>query len=87
MKTWKNEIVNAIVEKTTTDKIVSLKETANALGVAHINRHDTDDIINAVLKRVPEYKAVEMHDTATDTASRFCTLCFIDKELTFDNEI
>ena len=85
MKTWKTEIINAIIKKTEDYKIVSLKETAAEFGITHISRQDTDDILRAVLKSVPGYKAVEIHDSKNDKMSRFCSLCFVENDFEIED--
>ena len=83
MKEWKKTLVDNVVSATKTDRIVSLKEKANEAGITHISAQDTRDIVNAVLKVVPDYKAVQMVSTPND--SLFCSVCFVDKTTEFDD--
>ena len=85
MKEFKQQIINAIVEKARGCKIVSLFETAQELGYNHISSQDCRDILNAVEKALPDYTPVKMLDRKQSTASLFTTLCFVDKELEFDD--
>ena len=86
MKEFKSAIVDAVVEETAGCRIVSLYKVATRLGVDHIKTQDCRDIMNAVLKRVPDYRAVKMLEPGQSeaTASLWTTLTFIDKELEFD---
>ena len=85
MKEFKIEIIEAIVAKAETDKIVSLYEVGTTLGHKHIAAQDCRDIIGAVLKRLPDYKAVKMvkPGQSNATASLWTTLTFVDKTLEF----
>lgn len=89
MKEFKQQIISAIVEKARGCKIVSLYETAQELGYKHISSQDCRDILGAVKKSIPDYTPVKMLDHQQyrnkATASLFTTLCFVDKELEFDD--
>lgn len=89
MKEFKQQIINAIVEKANDCKIVSLYDTAQELGYNHISSQDCRDILCAVKKALPDYTPVQMVDHKQlrnqSTASLFTTLCFVDKELEFDD--
>ena len=89
MKEFKQQVINAIIEKAKGCKIVSLFETAQELGYDHISSQDCRDILNAVEKALPDYTPVKMLDRKQyrnqSTASLFTTLCFVDKELEFDD--
>lgn len=84
MKTFKTELVNAIVKEAEGKKIVSLQETAKVAGVSHIKRQDVQDIASAVLKALPEYKAVQMVGSEGSGESLFCSLCFMEKDVEFE---
>ena len=89
MKQFKQQIINAIVGKAKGIKIVSLYETAQELGYSHISSQDCRDILCAVKKALPDYTPVQMVDRKQlihpSTASLFTTLCFVDRELEFDD--
>ena len=89
MKELKQQIINAIVEKANDCKIVSLYDTARELGYNHISSQDCRDILCAVKKALPDYTPVQIGDHKQliypSTASLFTTLCFVDKELEFDD--
>lgn len=89
MKEFKQKIIDAIVEEAQDVKIVSLYKTAQELGYNHISEQDCRDILGAVKKALPDYTPVKMLDHQQyrnkATASLFTTLCFVDKELEFDD--
>ena len=84
MKAWKTEIIEAVKAETEHARIVSLKEIADAQGIRHITRQDTRDIMIAVQKAVPGYKAVRLEKTPHD--SLFQSLCFVESGVEFDDE-
>lgn len=86
MKTIKENVIDTVIWAAKTNRIVSLKKAAAVVGVDKLNRHDTDDVMVAVLKALPDYRAVEMYDKAEDLGkrSRFGVLHFIDKTVEFD---
>ena len=86
MKEFKSQIIEAIIAKAEGERIVSLYEVGTALGHKHIKAQDVRDIMNAVLKQIPEYKAVKMVKPGQSeaTASLWTTLHFVDKELEFE---
>lgn len=89
MKEFKLDIINKIVEMAVSDRIISLYEVGTSLGHKHIKSQDCRDIMGAVLKQLPGYKAVKMVSPgqSDQTASLWTTLTFIDKELEFDNRL
>ena len=56
MKEWKDELANAIIKRSESDKIITVKDIAAEMGIRHITRQDTQDILNAVQKRLPGYR-------------------------------
>ena len=89
MKEFKQIIVDAIVKRGESDRIISLYEVAKELGHKHISAQDCRDIMRAVLAALPEYKAVQMLTEKQmrnpATAGRFTTLTFIEKGTEFDD--
>lgn len=83
MKNFKQNIVDRMVEKTVSDRIVSLKETAAELGYNHIARSDVEDILN-VLKKVDGYRPVQIMNGKND--SLFCSLCLVENGTEFESE-
>lgn len=86
MKEFKTNIINTIIAKAESDRIISLHEVGTSLGHKHIVSQDCRDIMNAVLKQLPNYKAVKMvrPGQSDATASLWTSLHFIDKELEFE---
>ena len=89
MKEFKQIIVDAIVKRGESDRIISLYEVAKELGHKHITAQDCRDIMRTVLAALPEYKAVQMLTEKQmrnpATAGLFTTLAFVEKGLEFDN--
>ena len=89
MKEFKQIIVDAIVKRGESDRIIPLYEVAKELGHKHISAQDCRDIMRAVLAALPEYKAVQMLTEKQmrnpATAGLFTTLTFIEKGLEFDD--
>lgn len=89
MKEFKQIVVDEIVKRGESDRIISLHEVAKALGHKHISAQDCRDIMRAVLAALPEYKAVQMLTKKQmcnpSTAGLFTTLTFIEKGLEFDD--
>ena len=83
MKAWKTEIIESIKAETEHARIVSLKEISDSKGINHIQRQDVRDIMIAVLKLVPEYRAVRLEKTPHD--SLFQSLCFVENGVEFDD--
>lgn len=83
MKQYKLNIINQMGELTEGEKIISLRKTALSLGIKHLKTQECLEIMNAFIKLHPDYKAVRMMDNPLDSV--FCSLCFIDKTLEFDN--
>ena len=86
MKEFKSTIINTIVSMAESDRIISLHEVGTSLGHKHISTQDCTDIMNAVLKQLPGYKAVKMvaPGQSDATASLWTTLHFVDKDLEFE---
>ncbi len=87
MKEFKKEIVDEIVRQAAGSRIVSLHDVGVEKGLNHISVQDCHDIINAVLKALPDYKVVKMVAAGQSdaTASLWTTATFVDKELEFDD--
>lgn len=79
MKQYKQEIVDAILARSHSDRIIPLRSCTAA---SHIPTSDCFDIMRAVLKALPDYKAVRMVDFPHSNASLFQTLTFVDRSLT-----
>nr|UVX90165.1 MAG: hypothetical protein [Bacteriophage sp.] len=87
MKEFKKEIVAEIVRQAEGSRIVSLHDVGIALGHKHIAAQDCRDIISAVLKALPDYKAVKMvaAGQSNATASLWTTAAFVDRGLEFED--
>lgn len=89
MKEYKQIVIDSIINKAKDERIISLRKTANELGYKHISAQDCRDIMHAVLKALPEYKAVQMltekQARSSATAGLFSTLNFVEKTVEFDN--
>ena len=83
MKAWKEDIVDRLAQEAAGCRIVSLRETANAMGINHISAGDCRDILAAAEKRLVGYRPVRMMNTPHD--SLFCSLTFIEDDVTFDD--
>ena len=89
MKEFKQIIIDEVVKRGESDRIISLNEVAKELGHKHISAQDCWDIMSAVLAALPEYKAVQMLTEKQmrnpSTAGLFTTLTFIEQGLEFDD--
>lgn len=89
MREFKQIVVDAIVKRSESDRIISLYEVAKELGHKHIATQDCRDIMRAVLAALPEYKAVQMLTEKQirnpATAGLFTTLTFVEKGIVFDD--
>lgn len=89
MKEYKQNIIDTIVEKAKSERIISLYAVAQELGHKHIAAQDCRDIMRAVLKALPEFKAVKMCTLAQmrnpATAGLFTTLTFVENGIEFDD--
>lgn len=85
MKEWKEAIVDAIIGKSETDKIISLRDIALESGVKHINRQDSVDIMHAVQRKLTNYKPVMIQYGDRRDSSLFVTLNFVERDVEFDN--
>ena len=83
MKQYKLDIINQMGELTEEYKVISLRKTALSLGIKHLKTQECIEIMNAFIKLHPDYKAVRIMNNPLDSV--FCSLCFIDKTLEFDN--
>ena len=66
------------------DRIISLKEIAEKIGIKRIKREQVMGIINTFTYRHPDYKAVKMISRKNEITSLFNSITFVDKELEFD---
>lgn len=83
MKQYKIEILKRLEKASEGDRIISLKEQANACGIKHLKAQECLEIANKFKKNHDDYKMVRMMETPYD--SIFCSLSFIDKELQFED--
>lgn len=83
MKQWKEELADALVGMATFAKIVPLKDIAAQHDINHINRSDVMDIVNALKKRLPDYRPMQLMNTPND--SLFQSLCFVQNDVAFDD--
>lgn len=83
MKEFKLQIINTIVERTASDRLISLHEVGTSLGHKHISTQDCRDIMIAVLKKCPTYRAIKMLTSckADSTTSLWTSLHFAEKGL------
>ena len=90
MKTSKLDIINDITARADSDRIISLREVAADHGLNHIAAQDCRDIMAAVIKARPDYRAVKMCTDAQlrnpSTAGLFSTLCSVDRTTEFCGE-
>lgn len=84
MKQYKIDILQKLNERAKGERIISLRETANQLGIKHLKTQECLEISNLFLKKQPEYKAVKFIDNPLD--SLFCSLTFVDKNIEFSEE-
>lgn len=83
MKQYKIDVLEKIKAASEGDRIISLREQANACGIKHLKTQECLEIANKFIKNHPDYKMVRMMETPFD--SIFCSLTFIDKELQFED--
>lgn len=81
MKDWKEELVSAIIKRSESDKIITVKDIAAEMGIRHITRQDTQDILAALQKRIPGYRPVQFVDNPK--ASLFQSLAFVQNDVEF----
>ena len=81
MKIWKEQMVDSIIKRSESDKIVTVKDIAAEMGIRHITRQDTQDILTAVQKRLPGYRPVQFVDNPN--ASLFQSLAFVQNDVEF----
>ncbi len=90
MKEWKTDIVNRITAAAEDQKIISLHRVAVDAGYKHIGSQDCRDIMNDVLKKLPDYKPVQLiterQAANPATAALFTTLNFIQNDIEFDDD-
>nr|DAG80609.1 MAG TPA: hypothetical protein [Caudoviricetes sp.] len=89
MKEFKQAIIDEIIHQAESCRIVSLHDVGTALGHKHISAQDCRDIIGAVSKALPDYRAVKMvaPGTPDSCASLWCTATFVHNDVEFiDNE-
>lgn len=66
------------------DRIISLKEIAEKIGIKKIKREQVMGIIQTFTYRHPDYKAVKILSHKNKITSLFNSITFIDRELEFD---
>ena len=74
-------ILKAELEAAIGDRIISLKEIAEKIGIKRIKREQVMGIIQTFTDRHPDYKAVKMLSHENEITSLFNSITFIDKEL------
>ena len=84
MKQYKFDIIQKLNERAQGERIISLRDTANQLGIKHLKTQECLEISNLFLKQQPEFKAVKFIDNPLD--SLFCSLNFVDKTIEFCEE-
>ena len=85
MKDWKTNLVDAIANENKSCKIVSLREIALANGIKHIKRADALEIMRKAQALCPGTKLMQIMNTRND--SIFCSICLVDNDIHFDDEI
>ena len=68
------------------DRIISLKEIAEKIGIKRIKREQVMGIIQTFTYRHPDYKAVKMLSHDKEITSLFNSITFIDKGLEIEQE-
>lgn len=88
MKEYKQHIIDRIVAQAEGDRMISLYEVGRSLGHKHIKTHDCEDIMRAVLKRLPNYRPVKLvaPGQSDQTASLWTTLNFVWNGFVFAEE-
>lgn len=81
MKEWKEQMASAIIKRSESDKIITVKDIAAEMGIRHITRQDTQDILAAVQKRLTGYRPVQFVDNPK--ASLFQSLAFVQDDVEF----
>lgn len=81
MKEWKEQLANAIVKQSESDKIVMVKDVAAERGIRHVTRQDMQDVITAVQRKLPGYRPVQFADNPK--ASLFQSLAFVQNDVEF----
>lgn len=81
MKEWKEQLASAIIKRSESDKIIAVKDLAAEMGIRHITRQDTQDILAAVQKRLPGYHPVQFVDNPK--ASLLQSLAFVQNDVEF----
>lgn len=85
MKDWKGNLVDAIANENKSCKIVSLREMALKSGIKHIKRADALEIMRKAQALCPGTKLMQIMKTKND--SLFCSICLVDNDIHFDDEI
>lgn len=88
MKAFKTEIIDAIVKKAETERIIRLSDIATELGHSRISAQDCRDISLAVCRRLPSFRKINFKTAAQmaypSTARLFETTGFAELGLGLD---
>ena len=68
------------------DRIISLKEIAEKIGIKRIKREQVMGITQTFTRRHPDYKAVQMLSHENEGTSLFNSITFIDKGVEIEQE-
>lgn len=74
MKAWKTDLAARMVERAQGDRIVPLREVAEAAGIHHVDRQDAVEIVRAALEQLPGYRAVLLTNSPHDSYAQSVTL-------------
>lgn len=78
MKDYKIKVLNEMLKKAEENHAISIKESANKVGIKHLKTQDVQEILNAFIKARPEYKIYRLNDNPL--ASLFCSAFVSDNE-------
>lgn len=78
MKDYKIKVLNEMLKTAEENHAVSVKESANKVGIKHLKTQEVHEILNAFVKEKPEYKIYRLNDNPL--ASLFCSAFVSDNE-------
>ena len=82
MKEYKQKIVDALVDRAKTDRIVSLKETARETGTSRLSSEEAREILTKASK-LTGYRIVKFVNKGYE--SLFECGALVDKDIEFEN--
>lgn len=84
MKSWKTDIINALIIESEEKQIFAFRPVAERLGYKQIKAADVREIISAFRKIIPEY--TPYIDVSKPRFSMFNDLFFAAKDVSFDDK-